>query len=81
MAEISSESHLFFSGNMIPESPLNKMVPLTEDHWGGGGGGGGSARGPPLAHGLLQISSETLLSLQWGNITVVNDLYFQIWCY
>ena len=26
---------------MIPESPLNKMVPLTEDHGGGGGGGGG----------------------------------------
>ena len=31
MAEISSESQ-FFSGNianMIPEGPLNKMVPLT----------------------------------------------------
>ena len=33
---------------MIPESPLNKMVPLMEDRvcvcvcvWGGGGGGGG----------------------------------------
>ena len=26
---------------MIPESPLNKMVPLTEDQGGGGGGGGG----------------------------------------
>ena len=51
MAEISSESQ-FFSGNianMIPEGPLNKMVPLTEDH-GGGGGGGGGAPGPPLAH-------------------------------
>ena len=49
MAEISSESQFFFSGNianMIPESPLYKMVPLTEDH------GGGGARGPPLAHGL-----------------------------
>ena len=48
MAEISSESQFFFSGNitnMIPESPLNKMVPLTEDH--------GGARGPPLAHGLI----------------------------
>ena len=36
MAEISCESH-FFSGNitnMIPEGPLNKMVPLTEDHGG-----------------------------------------------
>ena len=33
---------------MIPECPLNKMVPLTEDH-----GGGGDARGPPLAHGLV----------------------------
>ena len=36
MAETSSESQ-FFSGNianMIPESPLNKMVPLTEDHGG-----------------------------------------------
>ena len=33
---------------MIPDGPLNKMVPLTEDH----GGGGGGARGPPLAHGL-----------------------------
>ena len=42
MAEIGSESQ-FFCGNianMIPEGPLNKMVPLTEDHWGGGGGGG-----------------------------------------
>ena len=36
---------------MIPEGPLNKMVPLTEDH---GGGGGGGARGPPLAHGLIR---------------------------
>ena len=42
MAEISSESQFFFSGsiaNMISEGPLNKMVPLTEDHGGGGGGG------------------------------------------
>ena len=41
MAEISSES--YFSGtiaNMIPEGPLNKMVPPTEDHGGGGGGMG-----------------------------------------
>ena len=41
----------FFSGNianMIPESPLNKMVPLTEDH-------GGDARGPPLAHGIWSL--------------------------
>ena len=36
---------------MISESPLNKMVPLTEDHgggwvggWGGGGGGAVSSR-------------------------------------
>ena len=35
---------------MIPDGPLDKTVPLTEDH--GGGGGGGGARGPPLAHGL-----------------------------
>ena len=44
----------FFSGNianMIPEGPLNKMVPPTEVR-GGGGGGGGVARGPPLADGL-----------------------------
>ena len=37
MAEISGESQ-FFSGNIanvIPEDPLNKMVPLTEDHGGG----------------------------------------------
>ena len=50
MAEISSESQ-FFSGNianMIPEGPLNKMVPLTEDH-------GGVTWGPPLAHGLLEL--------------------------
>ena len=55
MAEISSESQ-FFSGNianMIPEGPLNKMLPLMEDHEGGGGGGG--ARGPPLAHGLSAL--------------------------
>ena len=44
-------SPIFFGNiaNMIPESPLNKMVPLTEDH----GGRGGGARGPPLAHGLI----------------------------
>ena len=51
MAEISSESQ-FFSGNianMIPEDPLNKIVPLTEDH----GGGGWGARGPQLAHGII----------------------------
>ena len=42
MAEISSESHFFGNIlNMIHGSPLNKMVPLTEDHGGGGGGGGG----------------------------------------
>ena len=44
MAKISSESNFFSNiANMIPEGPLNKMVPLTEDHggWGGGGGGGG----------------------------------------
>ena len=38
----------FFSGNiaiMIPESPLNKMVPLMEDR--------GGAWGPPLAHRLF----------------------------
>ena len=37
MAEISSESQFFFSGNianMIPESPLNNMVQLTEGHGG-----------------------------------------------
>ena len=25
---------------MIPEGPLNKLVPLTEEYGGGGGGGG-----------------------------------------
>ena len=46
MAEIGSESQ-FFSGNIanvIPECPLNKMVPLTEDHGGGGGGVHGEVR-------------------------------------
>ena len=41
----------FFFGNIaniIPRSPLKKMIPLMEDHgWGGGG-----AWGPPLAYGL-----------------------------
>ena len=39
MAKMRSESQ-FFSGNitnMIPESPLNKMVLLMEDHDGVGG--------------------------------------------
>ena len=39
-----------FSGNIaniIPGSPLKKMIPLMEDH-----GGGGGAWGPPLAYGL-----------------------------
>ena len=37
MAEISSESQFFFSGNIantIPDGPLNKMVQLKEDHGG-----------------------------------------------
>ena len=61
MTEISSEPQFYFlSGNianMIPESPLNKMVPLTEDQGegGGGGGGGGGSWGPPLAHGLTCV--------------------------
>ena len=40
MAAISGESQFFPSNiiNMIPESPLNKMVPLMEDQGGGGGG-------------------------------------------
>ena len=40
----------FFSGNIaniIPGSPLKKMIPLMEDH------GGGGAWGPPLAYGLI----------------------------
>ena len=39
MAEISGESQFFSGniGNMIPESPLNKMVPLVEDHGGSKG--------------------------------------------
>ena len=50
MAEISSE-YQFFSGiaYMIPEGPLNKMVPLMEDHgwWGGGGVEGVGVEGDP----------------------------------
>ena len=41
----------FFSGNIaniIPGSPLKKMIPLMEDHRGGGGG----CMGTPLAYGL-----------------------------
>ena len=40
----------FFSGNignMIPQGPLNKMVPLIEDR--GGGGGGGGSMGTPVS--------------------------------
>ena len=43
MAENNSESHFFsrnIANNMIPESPLNKTVPLMEVICGGGGGGG-----------------------------------------
>ena len=43
----------FFSGNIvniIPGSPLKKVIPLMEDH------GGGGAWGPPLAYGLLYIA-------------------------
>ena len=45
----------FFSGNiayMIPEGPLNKMVPLTEDHGGGGGCGGGGGGGGGVGGGV-----------------------------
>ena len=39
---------IFFGNiaNIIPGSPLKKMIPLMEDH------GGGGAWGPPLAYGL-----------------------------
>ena len=50
MAEINSESQFFLSrniANMIPESPLNKMVPLMDDHMGEGG-----AWGHPFTHRL-----------------------------
>ena len=62
MAEISSESH-FFSGNIanvIPEGPLNKMVPLMEDH------GGGGAWRPPLAHRLPCFQSICNTQLVFG---------------
>ena len=42
-------SSSFFSGNIaniIPGSPLKKIIPLMEDH------GGGGTLGPPLAYGL-----------------------------
>ena len=54
MAEISSESQFFFSGyiaDMIPKSPLNKMVPLTDNH-------GWAAWGPPLTHGLQDLNNN-----------------------
>ena len=59
MAVISNESQIFSCNiaNIIPESPLNKMVPLMEDHGDGGGGGGWGAWGLPLAHGLLHLAS------------------------
>ena len=58
---------------MIPEGPLNKMVPLTEDHGGwvvvvvvvGGGGGGGAGAGAwglPLAHGPYNLVPERVPS-------------------
>ena len=55
MAVISSESQFFFSGNianMIPEGPLNKMVPLTEDH-----GGGGGCTGTPVSSRTNAVTS------------------------
>ena len=42
-----------FSGNIaniIPGSPLKKMIPLMEDH-----GGGGGCMGPPLAYGIICV--------------------------
>ena len=53
MAGISSESQFFSDNiaNMIPEGPLNKIVPLTEDH-----GGGGGCMGTP-------VSSQTIIGL------------------
>ena len=53
---------------MISEGPLNKMVPLTEDH---GGGGGGGERGPPLAHGLICTSPSC------GNFWVLSSYTLQ----
>ena len=39
----------FFSGNIadvIPEGPMNKMVPLMDDHYMGGGRGGDEDEDP-----------------------------------
>ena len=46
MAENGSQSQDFFGNiaNIIPESPLMKMIPLMEDHGGGGGGVHGDPR-------------------------------------
>ena len=57
MAEISSESQLFSGniGNMIPESHLNKMVPLMEDH--------GVHGEPLLAHGLFVKARDCQISM------------------
>ena len=74
MAEISSESQ-FFSGsiaNMIPEGPLNKMVPLTEDHGGGGGGG----RAPTLAQGL--IAMVTICYMNKPRVWLMHILYLPL---
>ena len=78
MAEISSESHFFFwyIANMIPGGPLNKMVPLMEDH----GVGVGGARGPPLAHGLMgYVACQSLLGLlSWCHV-MYSSLCDLIW--
>ena len=45
---------------MIPEGPLNKMVPLTEDH---GGGGVGGCTGTPVSSrtNCLGLGHETMV--------------------
>ena len=51
----------FFSGNianMIPEGPLNKMVPLTEDHGGGGRGAGEPTIALHHGHIILIIPAD-----------------------
>ena len=70
MAEISGESQ-FFSGNIanvIPEDPLNKMVPLTEDHGGGGEGEGGGHT--PVSSRTAPYDLNIQISERYRNLVI-----------
>ena len=68
MAENSSDSQFFFSGNidnMIPEGPPNKMVPLTKDHMSGD-----NVAIPVLSNQIMTITGMDI-TCHWADRNII----------